>query len=132
MDENRVKAGTIGWIDLTVSNAEHVRDFYQQVVGWSNSPVEMDGYQDFCMITPSGNVPITGICHAKGANADLPPQWLIYITVENLDRSIEACTKAGGSIVAGPKNMGEEGRFCVIKDPAGAVAALYEPKTDQG
>jgi uncharacterized protein len=128
MDENQVKAGTIGWIDLTVGNAEEIRDFYQKVVGWGNSPVEMNGYQDFCMLDTSGEVPVAGVCHARGGNADLPPQWLIYITVSDLDGSVEACKQHGGSIVTGPKDMGQEGRFCVIKDPAGAVAALYEPK----
>ncbi|MCP4686272.1 MAG: VOC family protein [bacterium] len=128
MDEKQVKYGIIGWVDLTVDNAEGIRDFYKDVVGWGTHPVDMNGYEDFCMLEPSDSQPVTGICHARGANADLPSQWLIYITVADLDRSIEACQKGGGSIVTGPRDMGEEGRYCVIKDPAGAVAALYEPK----
>lgn len=35
------KIGTIGWIDLTVKDGEGVRDFYQKVVGWESTPVEM-------------------------------------------------------------------------------------------
>lgn len=32
----------------------------------------------------------------------------------------------GGALVAGPKNMGPDARYAVIKDPAGAVAGLYQ------
>ena len=33
--------GTVGWFDLTVDNAETVRDFYREVAGWNPSEVEM-------------------------------------------------------------------------------------------
>lgn len=45
----RPKVGTIAWRDLTVPNAEQVRDFYKGVVGWDSSPQDMGGYDDFNM-----------------------------------------------------------------------------------
>jgi len=33
--------GKIGWVDLTVPDAEKLRDFYREVVGWSITPVKM-------------------------------------------------------------------------------------------
>jgi predicted enzyme related to lactoylglutathione lyase len=30
-------------------------------------------------------------------------------------------------MVAGPNGMGSYGRYCVIRDPAGAHLALFEP-----
>ncbi len=65
-------------------------------------------------------------CHARGVNADLPPQWLVYIVVDDVDRSAATCQELGGAIVAGPRPPAG-GRTCVIRDPAGAVCALYEP-----
>ena len=119
-------AGQIGWIDLTVPNAEAVRDFYQSVTGWSPSPVDMGGYQDFCM-TPTGAAePVAGICHARGGNAGLPPVWLVYITVADLEESIARCQSLGGKILRPSQSIGPNARFCVIQDPAGAIAALYE------
>jgi predicted enzyme related to lactoylglutathione lyase len=119
--------GTIGWVDLTVPNAEQVRDFYRAVAGWRAEHVEMGGYSDFTMFAPEGSVPVAGVCHARGTNADLPPQWLIYITVDDLDASIARCVELGGQVISGPKRMGGHAGFCVIQDPAGAVAALYAP-----
>ena len=120
------KAGSISWIDLTIDDAERLREFYERVVGWAAVPVEMGGYSDYSMTPPSTDTPAAGICHARGVNADLPPQWLIYITVADLDAGIASCRALGGEILAGPRGLGEHGRFCVIRDPAGAVAALFE------
>ena len=115
--------GSITWSDLTIKDAKAVRDFYSEVVGWKSSPVDMGGYDDFNMNLPGGGETVAGICHARGPNAKLPPQWLIYITVADVDESAKQCVELGGKIIDGPRSMGEY-RFCVIEDPAGAVAAL--------
>src|ERR1019366_6647750 len=83
--------GTIGWIDLTIPNAVEVRDFYQAVTGWAVSEVPMGEYSDFCMLPAKDAAPVAGICHARGPNAEIPPQWLIYITVADLDASVARC-----------------------------------------
>jgi predicted enzyme related to lactoylglutathione lyase len=79
---------------LTVPDAAAVRDFRQEVTGWTPAPVAMEDYQDYCMVA-------AGICHARGANADLPRT---------------------------PESAGGSGRIAVIQDPAGAFAALWEPQ----
>ena len=120
----RLDAGTILWCDLTVPEAESVRDFYGEVVGWIPQGVPMDGYEDYGMVPAAGTHPVAGICHATGPNANLPAQWLIYITVDDCDAAAERCRQQGGTVLDGPRSMGG-GRFCVIRDPAGAVCALY-------
>ena len=118
--------GTIAWTDLTVPDAEGLREFYSRVVGWSSDPVSMGEYDDFNMIPTGGDGPVAGICHAKGGNAGLPPVWLIYIVVEDLEKSLAACREGGGEILVGPKEMGPGSAYAIIKDPAGAVSALYQ------
>lgn len=122
--------GTIAWTDLTVKNAEEVRDFYRDVAGWRTSPVDMGGYDDFNMYPPGERDPVAGVCHARESNADLPPHWLLYVIVDDLDVRLARCRERGGSVAAGPRPL-SGGRFAVVRDPAGAVLALYEPATDQ-
>ena len=117
--------GKIGWVDLTVPDAERLRDFYREVAGWQPEPLSMGEYDDYVMKRADGEA-VSGVCHARGGNAGLPPQWLIYIQVADLDASIERCTALGGRVVAGPKGEGQ--RYCVVEDPAGAVSALIEVK----
>lgn len=119
--------GTIGWADLTVPDAAAVRDFYRAVVGWESSEVDMGDYCDYGVHPPGGGPMVAGVCHARGANADLPPAWLIYIAVADLDAALAACEEGGGTVLAPPRSMGGQGRFAVIRDPAGAAAGLYQP-----
>jgi predicted enzyme related to lactoylglutathione lyase len=122
---NSDEIGRIGWVDMTTPDAPGLRDFYRGVVGWDSANVDMNDYADFLMKTPGGEA-VAGICHARGANADLPSGWLIYIVVADLDASVRACTELGGRLVVEPRGLAG-GRFCVIEDPAGAKAALFQP-----
>ena len=118
--------GRIGWIDMTVDDASAVRDFYKAVVGWTSTDVSMGDYDDYSMITPETDECVAGICHARGSNAALPSGWLIYITVADVDESARACREHGGKLLVEPRGLAG-GRFCVIEDPGGSVAALYQP-----
>lgn len=117
--------GRIVWQDLTARDAATLRDFYAAVAGWTPEPVEMGGYQDYSMNSADGTT-VAGICHARGSNAKVPPQWLIYITVPDVSAAAQRCTDLGGAILDGPRPMAGK-PFCIIRDPAGAVAALIEP-----
>lgn len=118
--------GRIGWVDITVDDATGLRDFYEQVVGWKSKSVSMGNYNDYAMAAPGTNEVVTGICHARNSNADLGVGWLIYITVEDILASVAACTANGGKIVVAPREL-SGGQFCVIEDPSGAAAALFQP-----
>ena len=118
--------GKIGWIDITTDNASGLMDFYSKVVGWKPEGVSMGEYNDFNMTSPGSGEPVAGICHARGSNAELPRQWLIYIVVEDATISAGICTENGGKLLVGPRSMGGA-IICVIEDPSGAVAALYQP-----
>ncbi|MGA9116818.1 MAG: VOC family protein [Bacteroidota bacterium] len=117
--------GSIVWADLTVPDAGPISEFYREVVGWNPEGVAMGDHEDYSMLPPGGGEPQAGICHARGVNRDLPPQWLLYVTVGDIQAAARRCRELGGSVLAGPRaTMG--GTYCVIRDPAGAVMALLE------
>ena len=58
-------------LDLTVPDADAVRDFYKAVVGWGVQDVDMGGYSDYAMTHPATGQPVAGVCHARGVNAGL-------------------------------------------------------------
>jgi len=130
--EARSPVGSIAWFDLTVADAVAVRDFYAAVVGWRPAPVDQGGYDDFNMSPGPDGPPVAGICHARGEIAALPPQWLAYLVVADLEISIGRCRDLGGALVAGLIGAGPGERFCVIRDPAGAVVALIEQSAGPG
>lgn len=117
--------GTIGWMDLTIPDAEPVRRFYESVVGWASIGVDMGGYKDFAMTAPDSDRPVAGVCHARGVNTGVPPCWLLYISVADLDAALARVRRSGGDVI-GTIRAGGGGRYCVIQDPSGAFAALYQ------
>jgi len=121
-----IEVGKIGWIDMTVENATEVRDFYKAVVGWETDDVDMGDYSDYVMKMPASGEGVSGVCHALGSNADLPSGWLIYIVVADVEESAAACSSNGGKVIVEPRGLAG-GRFCVVEDPGGSVAALYQP-----
>ena len=128
MNDPSKQPGMISWVDLTVGDAQRVRDFYEKVAGWTSAAVSMGDYDDHCMNASNGQT-VAGICHARGDNSGLPAQWLVYINVADLDQSIKACEQEGGKVLHGPRSIGG-GRCAVIEDPAGACAALYQQPSE--
>ena len=124
-DVTKPPVGSIGWCDLTVPGADTVRDFYRDVVGWTATDVDMGGYADYVMSQPFNGTATTGVCWARGANEGLPPVWLVYFVVASLERSLAQVRERGGAVLREPAQSGG-GRFAVVRDPAGAVCALYE------
>lgn len=118
--------GTLIGLDLTVPNAEGVRDFYASVIGWDVEPFDLGAYSDYFMKAPSSGDIVAGICHARGENADLPPQWLTYVVVADLEESLRRVEAGGGSAVTAIKGEAGSTRYCVIRDPAGAHLSLME------
>jgi predicted enzyme related to lactoylglutathione lyase len=123
-DESQV--GKIGWIDISVDDATGLRDFYKHVVGWQSEDVSMGEYSDYSMLMPGSGEAVSGICHARGSNAELRAGWLIYIIVADVNASAASCKANGGKVVVEPRGLAG-GQFCVIEDPSGATAALYQP-----
>jgi uncharacterized protein len=123
MSDNKI--GTMAWLDLSVGNASEVKSFYEDVIGWKTENISMGDYEDYAMLGPNNNEAVAGVCHAQGVNKDLPPAWLPYFLVADIEASIVAVQAKGGALVTEIKSMGSD-KYAVIKDPAGAVCAIYQ------
>jgi predicted enzyme related to lactoylglutathione lyase len=114
------KIGKVVWTDLTVPDAAALAEFYHAVAGWEPR-AEAKECGDFNMLLPGTQTPAAGVCYARGANANIPPQWMIYVPVKDLTASIRACEQRGGQVVCRLSFNG-----VVIRDPAGAVMAIMQ------
>ena len=117
--------GRVSWVDIAVPNAEKVRDFYSRVIGWTSKEHDMETYFDYEMKDPATDETVAGVCHAQGMNAHLPPTWIVYFTVANLDESLAGVSEMGGEVVGEVRGYGAD-RYAFVRDPAGAVCALYQ------
>lgn len=121
------RVGSIAWLDLSVSDAPATRDFYREVVGWAVEDVGMEDagerYADYAMVAGDGQA-AAGVCHARGANADLPPVWLIYLPVGDLAESLRIVEEEGGEIITSTRGSDGNFAYAVVRDPVGATLAL--------
>jgi predicted enzyme related to lactoylglutathione lyase len=125
--DSGTRVGCISWLDLTVSDASAIRDFYRQVVDWSVQDVEMEDagerYADYNMFGDDGN-PAAGVCHARGVNLGLPPIWMIYLPVGDLAESLRHVREGGGTIIKATRGTDGAYAYAVVQDPVGACLAL--------
>jgi hypothetical protein len=57
---------------------------------------------------------------------DLPPHWMQYFMVEDVDAAAEKADAAGGTVHVAPFDTGY-GRIAVIGDPFGAIFSIMKP-----
>lgn len=119
--------GAIISADLTTPQAGSLKDFYKEVIGWESEEMQLkDGdetYSDYVMKDDQGNW-VGGVCHARGANKDIPPVWMVYVNVADISESIRKCKELGGKIIKESRNKEGVLQYAMIQDPAGAIMAI--------
>jgi predicted enzyme related to lactoylglutathione lyase len=119
--------GRIAWLDLTVPDAVAAQEFYHHVVACAVQTVDMEDagqrYVDYNVLRGDGT-PVAGICHARGANADLPPVWMIYLPVGDLAESLRRVEEDGGVVIKAVRAPDGAYVYAAVRDPAGASFAL--------
>jgi uncharacterized protein len=114
--------GRFVWYELTTTNAEPVRTFYIDVLGWRPREV---GSPDYTLFTV-GNAPVAGLAHiteeTKAAGARTG--WLGYVGVDDVRAVTERVRHLGGTVDVPPREVRNVSRFALVGDPQGAIVAL--------
>ena len=56
----------------------------------------------------------------------VPPNWLPYVGVRDVDATARDVTRLGGTVLHEPAGIPGLGRFAVIRDPPGAAFAILQ------
>lgn len=126
-----IKVGTFCWTELLTPNVEAAKKFYSELIGWKTTEEDMGGASYTFLTTPDGEQ-VGGMMQMDGPQWEgIPPHWMPYIMVENLDDSAQKVTDLGGKVKVPPTDI-PPGRFCVIEDPTGAAIALFQSSSPGG
>ena len=123
-------AGAFSWAELLTSDPEAAADFYRQVFGWTTESMDMST-GPYTVVKVAGES-VGGIMKMPPTVPDgTPPHWASYVTVDNVDATIETIKSAGGNIVMPAFDVPTVGRLAVIQDPQGAHINIiqYAPQT---
>jgi len=58
---------------------------------------------------------------------EAPSAWMIYIGTEDADGLSQRVQAAGGTVIAPPMTVGNQGRMAVFADPSGAIISAWQP-----
>ncbi len=118
--------GALAWNDLISPDPEAAARFYGELFSWVVEPLE--GIEPpYWIIANSDGRLNGGIGGAMPPGS--PPSWLVYFAVDDADAGLERVLELGGAHVSGPEQTGP-GRVAVVRDPQGAVLALYAGPLD--
>jgi len=119
--------GRFVWYDLMTTDPNGAADFYTKIAGWGTQPWE-NSPTPYTMWT-TGDAPIGGVMKLMPEMAgSVPPHWIGYVAVPNVDDSAAQAEALGGKVLTPPMDIPEVGRFAVISDPQGAAIAIFTPK----
>ncbi len=60
----------------------------------------------------------------------MPSNWLPYFVVESANAAVAKAGELGAVVLMGPVDMPNEGRIAAVRDPQGAVFAVWEGPLD--
>ncbi len=126
-------AGSFCWVELATTDQNAAKTFYTSLFGWAveDNPMGPDDF--YSMFKLSGRDTGAAYSMRKEQRAQgVPPHWMVYIAVENADKSVAKAAQAGGTVLSPAFDVMDAGRMGVIQDPTGAIFSLWEPKRSQG
>lgn len=120
--------GTPCWVDLGTPDVPAAREFYRSVLGWTfgGGDGEPDGYT---MGRIDGR-DAAGLGPMEGPAGE--PRWTTYFATDDVDAVAGRVTAAGGTVQAGPMDIGPAGRLAFVADPQGNPFGLWQAGTTTG
>jgi hypothetical protein len=118
--------GAFCWADLSTPDPERAKQFYEQLFGWHFEVGQKDpsGY----LHIKNGDKFIGGVPPAQHQDPNIPPHWLLYFAVSDVDAASGRAAEMGARAFLPPTSMEGVGRMSVLADPQGAVFALFKPE----
>jgi predicted enzyme related to lactoylglutathione lyase len=119
--------GRLLWYELLTTDMKAAEAFYRAVVGWTITA--FDGApQPYDMFNRAEGIPVGGVMTIP-EGMGFPPHWEMYVGVPRLEDATAHIERLGGSALSPVIDVPSVGRMRTMKDPHGAVFAIYEPAT---
>lgn len=113
------------WAELATRDVPAANAFYQALFGWSISD---DAYAHLS----AGDRRFGGVqdMSTSGVPDDVPPHWLLYFRTQNAAASAEQAAELGARTLTQTFHLPGTGYFATLRDPQGAVFALFEAERE--
>jgi predicted enzyme related to lactoylglutathione lyase len=127
-------AGTPSWIDLATTDPAAAKEFYGALFGWTANDAPMNDQGDMYSMMLLRGKPVAALfpMDAQQRAMGIPPHWVTYITVVDVDAATAQIEAAGGTILQPAVEVFDAGRMVVVRDPTGATFSIWQPLSHVG
>lgn len=115
--------GAMSWNELYTTDKEKAEKFYGELLGWTFDSDKQIG-SDYTVVFNNGRKN-GGVMQITKEMMGMPPAWVVYFTVKDLDESLAKVKVLGGQVHMGPMDI-SIGKIGMIADPTGASMMLIE------
>jgi predicted enzyme related to lactoylglutathione lyase len=114
------------WHELVTRDTAAAKKFFCDLMGWTTSEQDMGPMGTYTMFEQDGLAVggMMGMDHPDWEG--VPPHWMTYLQVDDVDAKAAKVTELGGTICVPPTDIPNVGRFCVINDPSGGTISLFK------
>lgn len=124
-------AGAPCWVDTWQPDPRAAMRFYGALFGWTfdaaaSMPAGLEG--DYFTARLGGRL-VAGIGQAPAGS---PAVWSTYLRVDDVEQALARAEEAGGTRLAGPLEVGSDGRLAVLADATGVPFCLWQPRGRTG
>ena len=115
--------GMFVWRELSTSDVEGSLRFYRELAGWKSQRIDMPNGPYHLLFKDLKQV---GGLMALAPGVDMPPYWMSYLSVPDVDAALAAAKRLGGEVVWGPLEVEDIGRMATVVDPRGGAFSLMK------
>ena len=127
------KVGSFAWLELATTDHKAAKTFYSSLFGWTSEDMPMGPDMTYTIFRVGGGDVAGAYQLMKEQLAmHVPPHWMLYVKVVNVDESAAKAVKLGAQQIVAPMDIPNVGRFAVMQDPTGAVISVFQPGRHQG
>jgi predicted enzyme related to lactoylglutathione lyase len=116
--------GEIAWVELLTVAREAAGAFFTTLVGWELGAAHTRfGEGEAHALFHGGRV--FGLVRDLPAGSPIPPHWMYYFRVPNLDEALAKTRRLGGFYYEDP-GVVDGGRRAIVLDPTGSPIGLWQ------
>ncbi|MCA0997981.1 VOC family protein [Alloyangia pacifica] len=116
------REGHCAWNELRTPDPSAALEVYAACFGWEKTDsMDMGPAGSYDMLR---NPPHASLLGAMMSSGDMPPQWLFYFRVADIDKAAAYIDHNGGEMLMGPQEIPGGEYILNARDPQGAVLAL--------
>jgi predicted enzyme related to lactoylglutathione lyase len=129
MNDAPHKPGYFSWHELNTTDAESASRFYSELFGWKNTSSmdmgpEMGKYWMFGLDAQNAMGGMSNVAKVH----KVPPHWLYYVSVEDIDATVASIKANGGKVLNGPMEVPGGDKIAQAMDPQGGMFAVHMAK----